>query len=88
MKLLEFTFTLTLHWHLLELNVKFPTQFCLESISDGFSATESREVSLNGYAYDFSVDYNSVEKSDMLNIYMYLMTKNNMKNSYYVLLNL
>ena len=57
-------------------------------ISDGFSATESREVSLNGYTYDFSVDYNSVEKSDMLNIYMYLMTKNNMKNSYYVLLNL
>ena len=29
-------------------NVNFPTRFCLVSISDGFSATESREVSLNG----------------------------------------
>ena len=37
-------------------------------IPDGFSATESREVSLNGYAYDFLVDYNSIDKSDMLNI--------------------
>ena len=27
-------------------NVNFPTQFCLESVSGGFSATESREVSL------------------------------------------
>ena len=36
-------------------NVNFPTRFCLGSISNGFSATESREVSLNGNAYDFSV---------------------------------
>ena len=28
-------------------NVNFLTQFCLGSISNGFSATESREVSLN-----------------------------------------
>ena len=37
-------------------SVNFATQFCLESISNGFSATESREVSLNGNVYDFSVD--------------------------------
>ena len=36
-------------------NVNFPTQFCLGSICNGFSATESREVSLNGNLYDFSV---------------------------------
>ena len=36
-------------------NVNFPTRFCLGSTSNGFSATESREVSLNGNAYDFSV---------------------------------
>ena len=36
-------------------NVNFPTQFCLGSISIGFSATESREVSLKGNVYDFSV---------------------------------
>ena len=37
-------------------NVNFPTQFCLGSISNEFSATEFREVSLNGNVYDFSVD--------------------------------
>ena len=36
-------------------NVNFPTQFFLESISNGFSFTESEEVSLNGNVYDFSV---------------------------------
>ena len=60
-------------------NVNFPTQFCLGGISNGFSAGESREVSLNGNVYDFSVDYNSINKSDLLNICKYLMTKNNMK---------
>ena len=49
-------------------NVNFPTRFCLGSISDGFSATESREVSLNGSVSDFSVDYNSIDESDVLNI--------------------
>ena len=50
-------------------NVNMLTQFCLESISDGFSATESKEVSLNGKVFDFSVDYSSIDKSDI--------TKNN-----------
>ena len=36
-------------------NVNFPAQFCLRSISNGFSATKSREVYLNGNMYDFSV---------------------------------
>ena len=60
-------------------NVNFPSRFCLGSISNGFYATESREVSLNGNVYDFSVDYNSIDKSDILNIHMYLLTKNNVK---------
>ena len=60
-------------------NVKFLTQFCLRSISNGFRATESREVSLNGNVYDFSVDYNYIVKSDILNINKYSMTKNNIK---------
>ena len=58
-------------------SVNFPIQYCLGSISNGFSATESREVSLNGNVYDFSVDYNSMDKSDILNIHKYLITKNN-----------
>ena len=60
-------------------NVNFPTQFCLGGISNGFSATESREVSLNGNVCDFSVDYNFIDKPDILNIHEYLMTKNNIK---------
>ena len=46
----------------------FPTQFCLGSMSNGFSAAESRKVSLNGSVYNFSVDYNFFDKSDILNI--------------------
>ena len=45
-------------------NVNFLTQFCLGSISNVFGATESREVSLNGNLYDFSFDYNAIDKSD------------------------
>ena len=48
-------------------NVNFPTQFCLGSISNGFSAAESREVSLNRNVYHFSVDYGSTDKSDIFN---------------------
>ena len=60
-------------------NVNFPTLYCLGSISDGFSATEFREVSSNGDVYYFSVDYNSIDNSDILNIHKYLLTKNNIK---------
>ena len=60
-------------------NVNIPTPFCLGSISNGFGATESREVSLNGNMYDFSVDYNSIGEFDILNIYNYLITKNIIK---------
>ena len=56
-------------------NVNSPTQFCLGSISNGFSVSESREVSLNGNVCDSSVYYNSIDKSGVLNIYMYLMAK-------------
>ena len=54
-------------------------QLCLGSISNGFSATESREVSLNVNVNDCSVDYNSSDKSDIINIHKYLMTKNDIK---------
>ena len=60
-------------------NVNFPTQFCFGSISNGFSATESEEVSLSENVYDFSVNFNSTDKSDILNIHKYLITKNNKK---------
>ena len=34
-------------------DVNSPSQFCLTSISNGFSATESWEVPLNGNVYGF-----------------------------------
>ena len=60
-------------------NANFSTQFCLGCISNGFGATESREVSLKGNVLDFSVDYNAIDKSDMLHIHKYLMVKNKLK---------
>ena len=50
-------------------NANFSTQFCLGCISNGFGATESREVSLKGNVYDFSVDYNAIDKSDRLHTF-------------------
>ena len=38
-----------------------------------------KKTGLNGYVYDFSVDYDTIAVDDILNIYMYLMKKNNIK---------
>ena len=58
-------------------NVNFPAHFCVWSTFNGFG--ESREVSLNGNVCDILVDYNSIGKSDKLNIHKYLIEKNNIK---------
>ena len=60
-------------------NVNFTTQLCLGIIFNRFSASASREVSLNGNIYDFSVDYSSTDTFDILNIHMYLMAENKIK---------
>ena len=58
----------------------FQLHFVLEAyLKDISSATKLREVSLNENVYNFSVDYNSIDKSDILNIQKYLMVKNNIK---------
>ena len=58
-------------------NVNFPTQFRLGSISNWFSATESRELSLKRNVHDYSLDCSTINKSEILNIHNYLMVKNN-----------
>ena len=63
-------------------NLNFPTQFCLGSICNGFSAAESREVFLNENMYDVSVDYDSIDKSEILSIHKYLTIKNKIKYCY------
>ena len=58
-------------------NVNFQTQFCLGSISNESVDYDSREVSLKDNVYDFSVDYKSIDKSNILNICKYLIIEIN-----------
>ena len=59
---------------------RMPNKYiCLGRMFNVFSAIESRDVSLNRTVYDASVDYNSIDKSDILNIHKYLMTNNDIK---------
>ena len=37
-----------------------------------------KKAGLNGYVYDFSVDYDAIAVDDMLDIHKYLMKKNSM----------
>ena len=37
-----------------------------------------KKTRLNGYVYDFSVDYDAVAVDDISDIHKYLMKKNNM----------
>ena len=53
-------------------NVNFPTQFQLGRMSDKFLDVDSRRSSLKGNMSDSNV----VVKSDILNINMYFMVKN------------
>ena len=56
-------------------NVDFLNQFCLGSISNGFSDNESKEVSFKENVHDFLVDYKAIEKCDILDIHKYLTKK-------------
>ena len=55
--------------------VNFPTLFYLGSISNKFGDTDLREISLERNRYNFSVDYNAINKSEILNIHKYLIVK-------------
>ena len=36
-----------------------------------------KKIGLNGYVYDFSVDYDAIAVDDILDIYKYFMKKKN-----------
>ena len=55
------------------------TPLCLGNISKDFSGDNMKKTGLNGYVYDFSVDYDAIAVDDILDIHKYLMEKNNMK---------
>ena len=59
--------------------VNFATQFCLGSISNKFTNVEPEDSSFKRNAYDFSANYDAIDKSDISNIHKYLMVKNNIK---------
>ena len=46
---------------------------CLGNISKNWSADNMKRTGLNGYVYDFSVDYDSIEVDNI----KYLIKKNN-----------
>ena len=48
----------------------------LGNISKDFSVDNMKKTGLNGYVYDFSVDYDAIAVADILDIHKYLMKKN------------
>ena len=44
-------------------------EFCIGSVSEDFTKDKTSEISLNGTAYDFSVDHRTIEKECILNIH-------------------
>ena len=55
------------------------TPLCLGNISKNFSVDNIKKTELNGYVYDFIVDYDALAVDDILDIHKYLMGKNNIK---------
>ena len=50
---------------------------CLWKISRDWSADNMKKTGFNGYAYDFSVDYDDTDVDAILDIHKYFMKKNN-----------
>ena len=50
---------------------------CLGNISKDGSTDNMKRTGLNGYVYDFSVDYDATDVDDIKDIHKYLMKKNN-----------
>ena len=53
-----------------------PSLFCLGNISKDWSVDNMKKAGFNGYVYDFSVDYNSIDVDDIKDIHKYLMKRN------------
>ena len=50
-----------------------PFAFCLENVSKDVSKDNTKKTRLNGYVYDFSVDYDAIAVGDILDIHKYLI---------------
>ena len=54
------------------------TPLCLANISKDWSVDNMKDTRLNGYVYNFSVDYDATDADDIKDLHKYLMKKNNM----------
>ena len=52
---------------------------CLGNVSKDFSVDNIKNTGLNGYVYDFSVNYDAIAVDDTLDIHKYLMIKHGIK---------
>ena len=52
---------------------------CLGNFSKDFSADNMKKTGLNGYIYDFRVDYDAIGITDILDIDKYLVNKHDIK---------
>ena len=55
------------------------TPLCLGNASKNFSVGYMKKTGLNGYIYDFSVDYDAISFDDILDIHKYLIKKHGIK---------
>ena len=49
---------------------------CLRNISKDWPTDNMKRTGVNGYVYDFSVDYDATDVVDIKKIHKYLMKKN------------
>ena len=52
-----------------------PYSLSLENSSKDWTNDNMKNTGFNGYIYDFSTDYNTINKSKILDIHKYLMKK-------------
>ena len=52
------------------------TPLCLGNASKDFSKENMKTIALNGYVYDFSVEYDAISVDDIRDIHKYLMKNN------------
>ena len=53
-----------------------PNNLCLWNVSKDFSTSNMKKTGFNGYIYNFSVGYDSIDVDNIKGIHKYLMKKN------------
>ena len=56
-----------------------PNILCLRNIQKHCTANNMKKTGFNGYVYDFTIDYNIIDISDIINSHKYLMKEHDIK---------